>query len=106
MAFKDSVENILNAAMRVFGETLTYLPFDEDPYEFTGVFSRVFVPVSVGEGSVIDTDSPTVGTKVSALNRAPSKKDQVQKGTQLFNIISNQPDGEGGITLILQETDV
>ncbi|MDZ4678402.1 MAG: hypothetical protein SGI74_12935 [Oligoflexia bacterium] len=97
---EDSINKI---GVNTFGVLFTYMPNGGSPFVVRGVFKKEFVEVNTGQGIGTASLHPTLGIRLSDLDAKPTFGDQVQIGTDLYNIIESQEDGGGGAILILQK---
>lgn len=103
MGFADLVTAVDRVAQALLGGVaVTYAPEVGDPVEVTGLFDERYVLRSPGRAEA-EAIAPSVFLRLEDLPTDPADDDPtlVIGGTS-YQVIERQPDGQGGIRLILQ----
>lgn len=107
MAWPDQTEGVLNAVVDSFGTLFTFIPEGGTPTEQCGIFDDEHeeVSIEVGGDSVLSTHAPKIGIRLSDFSQKPRQGDAVQRNGIFYEISDVNQDGQGGLELILHETD-
>ncbi len=101
MGFSDLMAAADRAAREVLGETVTYAPSSGDPVEVRGIFDAAYVRVDAGQAGV-SSSGPAVFLCLSDLPSDPTDDEAVVTvGAVGYRIREAQPDGLGGVLLLL-----
>lgn len=105
MGWNDKVENMLGVFTRTgaFGDdTFIFTPAVGDSQTFSGIWSATYLEVDPEQGIQVMTDDPNVGARISDFAVQPKKGDLITYKGNSYKIRAPEPDGEGGITLVLE----
>lgn len=86
---------VLGITQGFFGETVTYTQGSEE-VEILAVFDMDWI-----ESNGVSTFELTAKVKLSDLPASPTKSDTITRGASVYKVRISQPDGVGGLTLIL-----
>lgn len=99
----DFDSTLLAASQTAFGEPVTYTAAGGAPLALTGVFLAAYKDVTFSEGAAVTTVRPVLDMRLSAFGAiAPAQGDRVTVRGAVYNVADLQPDGIGGVRLILQ----
>lgn len=104
MGFDDLLANADGIALAVLGRTVTYTPGVGDAVEIPGIFDAAFRVVDSGNSGVVSS-APAVFVKVGDLpeDYESDTAARVTVGAVEYVVRTPQPDGVGGVVLILHE---
>lgn len=102
MTWQAAVNRILDASNRVFGESVIYTPDGGQPFSITGIFDVAHIEVDPDTGAAVTSAEPVLGLKRDDLAAEPKPRDSVTVRGIQYRIVDKQPDGQGGINLILK----
>lgn len=103
MDWAAAVGNVLDACGAVFGESVEYSYNGGAAISIRGVFDSAHIAVDPDTGASISTTDPLLGIKAADLPGKPTKSDTVTVHGIAYRVIDSQPDGQGGINLILKK---
>ena len=102
-SFKDLVCCLLKTAIPTFGEEICYRPGAGGAFTFKAVFDENFIQIDPDTEEQVASNAPAIGIKESDIPFAPTNTDIVEIGKRRFKVVDSQEDGQGGITLYLNE---
>lgn len=99
---------VLAPTVGVFGEAITYMPADGEPFAITGVYDEGNRDLHLAGGMGMNSSNPLVGARMAEFPVAPLQGDQllVVRTGELFDVKDVNEDGKGGVTLALNEAEV
>lgn len=106
MAFADLVTACDRAALEhLGGTTVVYRPQHEDPVEVEGIFDSQYVLVRPGEAGN-ESVGPALFVRLADLPVHPDDDEpQVEIGDTVYTVRERQPDGMGGMRLLLYRSE-
>jgi hypothetical protein len=104
MGFSDLLQVGDQSVRELLGETVTYTPGAGSPVDISGVFDKAYQFVDAGQAGV-SSSGPAVFLTLSDLTSDPDDDTsaRVTVGTTVYRVRESQPDGLGGILLLLHE---
>jgi hypothetical protein len=104
MAFADLVAAADSVARSKLGETVTYDPAGAGPpVPVTGIFDEAYVLAKGDAEAGAEARAPAVFLRLSELPTDPELDDPTLTiGGVAYRVIERQPDGIGGIVLVLR----
>lgn len=107
MAFADLVADVDRAAQaHLGGVTVTYQPAVGAPVDVQGMFDERHVLLDAEEGG-LETVTPAVFLRLADLPEDPEVDNPtITVGGTAYRVRERQPDGQGGIRLLLHVADV
>jgi hypothetical protein len=105
MAWSDLADKTLQVVRDCLGTSATYTPADENfaPYAITGVETQGFQGVDPETGTEVQSFKPTFTVRGADMSAPPGPGDTLLLNSVTYSIIEAKKDGEGGITLILND---
>lgn len=103
--FKDQVNNLLDCAIDVFGEDITYYPVSGGSFKLKGVFDQNYQAIDPDTEQVISANQMVLGLNLNDLSFEPKNGDLVRIQDSQFRVIDSREDGQGGTSLMLHRTD-
>lgn len=102
MAWSDRAGLVLAAALREFGQAITYTPSGGSPATLTAIFDSDYQLVSLGGDVEIDAVGPVLGVRLADFASPPAQGDAATVGSASYVVRSVHPDGQGGAKLLLR----
>lgn len=102
MAWSDRAALVLAAALREFGQAITYTPEGGSPATLTAIFDSDYQLVSLGGDVEIDAVGPVLGVRLADFASPPAQGDAATVGSASYVVRSVHPDGQGGAKLLLR----
>lgn len=98
--------NVIAPCTDVFGEPVTYMPANGEPFPIEGVFDEAYHEVvMLDNGPAITTESPVLGVRAAQFpsGQSPHKGDQlmIPSVNTIYTVKDVRPDGHGHIKLML-----
>lgn len=107
MAWEDKVEGLLGACVSpsMFGSSMIHHPAADgaESKTFNGIWSAVYLDIEPDSGIQVLADDPNVGARLSDFDVDPKKGDEIEYKGDRYTIRAPEPDGEGGIVLVLEK---
>lgn len=105
MGWEDKVNRILGHCTRgtAFGVPVIHAPINGNQQSLMGVWSNEYQVIDENQSIPVMSSNPTIGFRTIDFNNYPKIKDYIIKGDITYFVRSIEPDGEGGITLILEK---
>jgi len=105
MSWADKVNNVLGACTSpgAFGESVIHSPQSGgDDQILKGIWSDTYLSVEPETGIQIMSSEPNIGFRARDFLTDPKKNDIITRKTIDYYVRSIEPDGQGGVTLILE----
>ena len=105
MSWADKVNNVLGicTSAGAFGQDLTHTTQGGASQVFKGIWSDVYLTVEPETGIQIMSSEPNIGARLKDFTNPPAKHDSFYKGEVEYRARAIEPDGEGGITIVLEK---
>lgn len=105
MSWSDKVNNVLGACTSggAFGEFVIHTPTVGAAQSIRGIWSDVYLTVEPDTGIQIMSGEPNIGARLLDFETAPKKDDIIIRRGVNYRIRVPEPDGEGGVTLVLEK---
>lgn len=105
MGWESKVQNLLGHCTResTFGIEVTHRPAAGGAQTLFGVWSDTYESVSPEDGIAVMSSDPNIGFRLSDLTLEPEKGDIIVKANVRYIVRAVEPDGEGGVTLVLEK---
>ena len=105
MLWEHLTQNALGAALSTFGEAVLYVPLEGEPFEVRGIFDNDHREVVGDIEPAISARGPMVSFRLTDLPISPDKEgDKLRARGQWYEVADVQPDGQGSVDLMLNET--
>lgn len=107
MGWENKVNNLLDRCVSpaAFGISVTHIHNVGGSQVLNGVWSDIYATTDP-EGLSIMSSDPNIGFKVADLDNYPTKSSIIVKSGKRYLVRAIEPDGEGGVTLVLEEEKV
>lgn len=108
MDWDAAVGAVLDACQESFGYSVEYSHNGSAPISIIGIYDAAHVSVDPDTGAAITSEDPILGISAADLPGKPTKSDTLTitrtNGEYLgsFQVIDSEPDGQGGINLVLK----
>lgn len=102
MAWSDRAALVLAAALREFGQAVTYTPAGGSPLAIAAIFDAAYQLVALGGDVEIDAVGPVLGVRLADFAAPPAQGDAATVGSASYVVRSVHPDGQGGAKLLLK----
>lgn len=94
---------VLGPSMMAFAADVAWTPDGEAAVpDLRGVFGDEYVEVDTGNEAPVSATTPTLGIRLSEWPGVPAPEDVVAVNSRTYEVWDTQPDGEGGMKLILR----
>lgn len=103
MTWSNLADKALQVVRNTLGDSATYTPNVGSPYPITGVFTAGFEGVDPNAGVDIQSYRPTFTVRGLDLATIPGPGDHLTRSAIVYEIVEAKQDGEGGVTLFLNE---
>lgn len=96
---------VLRPAMQAFGRSfaIVFKPAGGGEHPVRGIFDREFLEVPMEDGETHVSTSARLGIRLDEWPQFPVQKDRVTVNGEVFLIFRAEPDGQGGMTLLLRK---
>jgi hypothetical protein len=101
--FTKLADGVMNRAVGVFGETVTYIPKAGASFPISGVFDEMFEQVDPDTERVVAANQPNIGFRKADLPNDPVQGDQIIVRGKTYRVIDSQEDGIAGLRCMLHE---
>lgn len=107
MSWEDRADLALRAGIQAFKIRAKYIRRADpgSPISISGVWDAPNHDVDPSTGAQINSVSPELGIRLKDLPEYPKAGDKVKVKGKFYAVIEPQDDGQGGCTLILNESD-
>lgn len=105
MSWDSKVQNLLGhcTSEAAFGAEVQHIPAVGATQLLQGIWSDVYLSVNPEDGVQVMSAQPNIGARLSDFVTAPNKGDIMVRSGQRYIIRAVEPDGEGGVTLVLEK---
>jgi len=106
MSWGDKVNNVLGicTSSGAFGQNLTHSPkCGAADQIFKGIWADTYLAVEPETGIQIMSSEPNIGARLIDFLTPPVKHDIFYKGAVEYRARALEPDGEGGVTILLEK---
>ena len=94
--WQDAAARILDAAMRHFGEDVSFEPASGGTSVVRGIFRSAHVRADLASETGVQTSGPVIGLQLSTLSSEPTEGDAFRIRGSLYRVTTLERDGEGG----------
>ncbi len=105
MTFEESTNLVLESCLAIFGEAAFYLPAGQnkktEKIPLRVVFDQTFQMLDVDTGTMVQSTQSRAGFKRDAITCEPRTGDQLLVRNKNYRIVESQPDGQGGVDVLL-----
>lgn len=110
MGWPQETAGVLRACLEEFQDTDTngaprlvnYRPAGAAAFDVRAIFRAAHVQVDGPDGTAMSSVQPRLGLILAELATAPREGDEVVVRDVLYRVQDAQPDGEGGVELVIQ----
>lgn len=106
MNFRKSVDKVLQASMRTFGEHVEFHPQAGGIFVVKGIYDDSFHSVDPDTQQVVSVNQPNLGVNLNDLKFTVKRGDIVVIRETSFTVEDKQDDGQGGSRLFLHKESV
>ena len=100
--WSEAVDGLLGACRDTFGIPVRYNPSDGDPIDTIGIFDAAHEAVEIDTAGVaVSNRRPVLDFRCKDLGIEPEAGEIVEVNDSTYQVIDVQPDGQGGVRLIL-----
>ena len=107
MSWDSKVHNLFGhcTSEAAFGGVVTHLPKIGPAQNLNLIWSDAYMAVNPEDGVSVMSSDPNVGGRLADLKTRPGKGDIIVRRTVRYIVRASEPDGEGGIVLVLEKED-
>lgn len=107
MGWESKVNNLLGhcTSEAAFGTMMRHIPRVGAAQDLRGIWSDVYATTDPENGVAVMSSEPNVGFRIADLKTYPRKDDEIYRVSSKTRYIVREvsPDGEGGVTLVLEK---
>lgn len=105
MDWDNKVQKLLGhcTSRAAFGTLVTHIPKIGSTQDLRGVWDDTYLVVNPEDGVAVMSSDPQVGFRESDFKTKPQKGDVLQRRGKRYFVRAIEPDGQGGVTLILEK---
>lgn len=96
-------ERAARKAIDAFGDSAEYAPVSAPSYPLAGVFTNAHTEVQPGQ-SGYSTTRPAFDVRLADMEDEPRQRDRLTVGGVEYEVWDHQPNGQGGIRLLLRKS--
>lgn len=106
MSWLDEADGLIAEAMEAFGEAVTFewpvVVVAGTPFGGRGKFDAAHEAVDLSGEAAISSTAPVLTVRLADFTVAPVEKNRLTVRGERFEIYDPQPDGQGGLKLMLK----
>lgn len=107
MSWLDDADGVIDAAMVAFGEPVSFDPpivvKPGTPFGGRGKYDEKHAAVDLGGNADASTTVPVLTVRIADFSVIPQQDNRLTVRQQRYSIYDPQPDGQGGLRLVLKE---
>lgn len=106
MGWLDEADDVISSAMEAFGEPVTFdapvVVKPGTPFGGRGKFDEQHAAVDLGGEAPVSSSAPVLTVRIADFLAVPVSGVRLTVRGQRFEVNDHQPDGQGGIRLVLK----